>query len=74
MKEKYEAELRQLEHSERTAVEKQQEMRRQQMEAEGELIRVQGLLRQKEQETQDITQVRSQVMSLTSSCKSTITE
>lgn len=59
MREKYEAELRELERSERTAVEKQQELRKQQMETEGELIRLQAALRQKEQETEEITQVRS---------------
>lgn len=57
MREKYEAELRELELSERAAVEKQQELRRQQMETEGELMRLQAVLRQKEQETEDITQV-----------------
>lgn len=60
MREKYEAELRDLERSERAAVEKQQELRKQQMEMEGELIRLQALLRQKEQEAEDITQVRNQ--------------
>uniref|UniRef100_A0A8C9ZPB4 Centrosomal protein 131 n=1 Tax=Sander lucioperca TaxID=283035 RepID=A0A8C9ZPB4_SANLU len=58
VREKYETELRELERSERTAVEKQQESRKQQMEIEGELIRLQALLRQKEQETEDVTQVR----------------
>ncbi len=58
MREKYEAELRELERSEKEAVEKQQELRKQQMEMEGELIRLQTLLRQKEQETEDIIQVR----------------
>lgn len=60
VREKYEAELRDLERSERAAVEKQQELRKQQMEMEGELIRLQALLRQKEQEAEDITQVRNQ--------------
>lgn len=59
MREKYETELRELERSERTAVEKQQELRKQQMQSEGELIRLQAALRQKEQETEEITQVRS---------------
>lgn len=63
MREKYEAELRELERSERAAVEKQQELRKQQMETEGELIRLQAMLRQKEQETEDITQVRSKTLS-----------
>lgn len=59
MREKYETELRELERSERTAVAKQQDLRKQQMETEGELIRLQAALRQKEQETEEITQVRS---------------
>lgn len=58
MREKYETELRELERSERTAVAKQQDLRKQQMETEGELIRLQAALRQKEQETEEITQVR----------------
>ncbi|CAK6965022.1 centrosomal protein of 131 kDa isoform X1 [Scomber scombrus] len=61
VREKYEAELRDLERSERTAVEKQQDLRKQQMEMEGELIRVQGLLRQKEQEIEDVTQTRDKL-------------
>ncbi|KAM6964398.1 centrosomal protein of 131 kDa [Tautogolabrus adspersus] len=62
VREKYEAELRELERSERTAVEKQQELRRQQMEAEGELIRLQAVLRQKEQEMEDITLTRDKLV------------
>uniref|UniRef100_A0A665WUN0 Centrosomal protein 131 n=1 Tax=Echeneis naucrates TaxID=173247 RepID=A0A665WUN0_ECHNA len=61
VREKYEAELRELECSERTAVEKQQQLRKKQMETEGELIRLQALLRQREQELEDITQVRSKL-------------
>ncbi|XP_067432955.1 centrosomal protein of 131 kDa isoform X1 [Thunnus thynnus] len=61
VREKYEAELRELEHSERTAVEKQQDLRKQQMEMEGELIRLQGLLRQREQEVEDVTQTRDKM-------------
>lgn len=57
MREKYETELRELERSERAAVEKQQELRKQRMETEGELIRLQAALRQREQEVGDITQV-----------------
>ncbi|XP_035517200.1 centrosomal protein of 131 kDa isoform X1 [Morone saxatilis] len=62
VREKYEAELRELERSERAAVEKQQELRKQQMEMEGELIRLQASLRQKEQETEDITQTRDKLV------------
>ncbi|XP_008302915.1 5-azacytidine-induced protein 1-like [Stegastes partitus] len=61
VREKYEAELRELERSERTSVEKQQELRKQQVETEGELIRLQALLRQKEQEIEDVTQTRDKL-------------
>uniref|UniRef100_A0A8C2Z017 Centrosomal protein 131 n=1 Tax=Cyclopterus lumpus TaxID=8103 RepID=A0A8C2Z017_CYCLU len=61
VREKYEAELQELERSERAAVEKQQALRRQQVEAEGELIRLQAALRQKEQQTEDVTRVRSRL-------------
>lgn len=57
LREKYEAELRELQRSETSAVEKQQELRKQQVEAETELIRLQAALRQKEQENEDVTQV-----------------
>lgn len=57
VREKYEAELRELECSERSAVEKQQELRKQQMETEGELIRLQAAVRHREQEVEEITQV-----------------
>lgn len=58
VRDKYAVELRELEQSERAAVEKQQELRRQQVEMEAELIRLQAMLRQKEEETEDTTQVR----------------
>ncbi|KAM8729300.1 centrosomal protein of 131 kDa isoform 1-T1 [Acanthopagrus schlegelii] len=61
VRDKYESELRELECSERSAVEKQQELRKQQMEMEAELMRLQALLRQKEQETKDITQTRDKL-------------
>ncbi|XP_054898638.1 centrosomal protein of 131 kDa isoform X2 [Poeciliopsis prolifica] len=61
LKEKYDAELRELERSERAAVEKQQEARKQQVEAQGELIRLQAALRQKEQEVQDVTHTRDKL-------------
>lgn len=61
LREKYDAELRELERSERAAVEKQQELRKQQVETEGELIRLQAVLTQKEQEIQDITQTRDKL-------------
>ncbi|XP_029311356.1 centrosomal protein of 131 kDa isoform X2 [Cottoperca gobio] len=62
VREKYETELRELERSERAAVEKQQELRKQQMETEGELIRLQAVLRHKEQETDDVTQTRDKLV------------
>ncbi|XP_033975100.1 centrosomal protein of 131 kDa isoform X1 [Trematomus bernacchii] len=62
VREKYETELRELERSERAAMEKQQELRKHQMEAEGELIRLQGALRQKGQETEDVTQTRDKLV------------
>lgn len=62
VREKYESELRELERSERTAVEKHQELRKQQMETEGELMRLQAALRQKEQETEDISQMRDKLV------------
>ncbi|XP_037610047.1 centrosomal protein of 131 kDa isoform X1 [Sebastes umbrosus] len=62
VREKYEAELGELDRSERTAVEKQQEMRKQQMETQGELIRLQAALRQKELETEDVTQTRDKLV------------
>lgn len=57
VREKYEVELRDLEHSERAAVEKQQQLRKVQVETEGELIGLQGLLRQRDQEMEAIVQV-----------------
>ncbi|AWP18161.1 putative 5-azacytidine-induced protein 1-like [Scophthalmus maximus] len=61
LREKYEAELRELERSERAAVEKHQELRKQQLEAEGETMRLQAVLRQKEREVEDITQTRDKL-------------
>ncbi len=46
VREKYEAELRDLERSERAALQKQQEMREKHSEMEAELLRLQSLLRQ----------------------------
>ncbi|XP_070846317.1 centrosomal protein of 131 kDa isoform X2 [Chaetodon trifascialis] len=62
VREKYEAELRELERSERTAMEKQQELRKQHLEMEGELMRLQAVLRQKDQETEDIAQTRDKLV------------
>lgn len=57
MREKYEAEIRDLERSERAALQKQQEMREKHSEMEAELLRLQSLLRQREQEISDLSQV-----------------
>uniref|UniRef100_A0A8C1NSL4 5-azacytidine-induced protein 1 n=1 Tax=Cyprinus carpio TaxID=7962 RepID=A0A8C1NSL4_CYPCA len=57
VREKYEAELRDLERSERAALQKQQEMREKHSEMDAELLRQQSLLRQREQEISDLTQV-----------------
>lgn len=57
VREKYEAELRELERSEQVALEKHQEMKKKQSEMEGEILRLQSLLTQREQEITDVTQV-----------------
>ncbi|CAG03052.1 unnamed protein product, partial [Tetraodon nigroviridis] len=62
VRDKYEAELRELEQSERAAVEKHQELRRRQIEMEAELIRLQALLRQREEENEEITQARDKLL------------
>uniref|UniRef100_A0A672YDJ0 Centrosomal protein 131 n=1 Tax=Sphaeramia orbicularis TaxID=375764 RepID=A0A672YDJ0_9TELE len=64
VRDKYEAELKELERSEKAAVEKQQELRKRQLETEGELIRLQSLLRQKEQEVEDVTKMAAERRSL----------
>ncbi|NP_001340794.1 centrosomal protein of 131 kDa [Danio rerio] len=61
VREKYEAELRDLERSERTSLQKQQEMREKHSEMEAELLRLQSLLRQREQEISDLTQARDKL-------------
>ncbi|XP_026132388.1 LOW QUALITY PROTEIN: centrosomal protein of 131 kDa-like [Carassius auratus] len=61
LREKYEAELRDLERSERAALQKQQEIREKHSEMETELLRLQSLLRQREQEISDITQARDKL-------------
>uniref|UniRef100_A0A672K7H9 Centrosomal protein of 131 kDa-like n=1 Tax=Sinocyclocheilus grahami TaxID=75366 RepID=A0A672K7H9_SINGR len=63
VREKYEAELRDLEHSERAALQKQQEMREKHSEMEAELLRLQSLLRQREQEISDLTRVTILILS-----------
>ncbi|XP_063077996.1 centrosomal protein of 131 kDa [Engraulis encrasicolus] len=61
VREKYEAELRELERSERQATEKQQELRRRQTDAEAEIHTLNTHLRQREQELEDITQSRDKL-------------
>ncbi|KAM9462346.1 centrosomal protein of 131 kDa isoform 3-T3 [Clarias gariepinus] len=61
VREKYEAELRELERSEQAALEKHQEMKRKQVETEGELLRLQSLLTQKELVIADLTQIRDKM-------------
>ncbi|XP_028332100.1 centrosomal protein of 131 kDa isoform X2 [Gouania willdenowi] len=61
VREKYEAELKELERSERAAVEKHQDLRKQQMESEGEILRLRAALRQKEQEVDVVTQSRDKL-------------
>ncbi|XP_051530073.1 centrosomal protein of 131 kDa isoform X2 [Myxocyprinus asiaticus] len=61
IREKYEAELQDLECSERAALQKQQEMREKQSEMEGELLRLQSLLRQREQEISDLAKSRDKL-------------
>ncbi|XP_066470551.1 centrosomal protein of 131 kDa isoform X2 [Tiliqua scincoides] len=61
VRDKYETELQELERSERKFQERCNELKGRLAEAEGETLRVQGLLRQKEQETEDIRKVRDQL-------------
>ncbi|XP_062330170.1 centrosomal protein of 131 kDa isoform X2 [Osmerus eperlanus] len=61
VREKCEAELRELERSERAALEKQQELKKRQVETETELIHLQALLRQREQEVEHISQARDKL-------------
>ncbi|KAG7491232.1 hypothetical protein MATL_G00000850 [Megalops atlanticus] len=62
VREKYEAELRELERSERSLQDRHKELKLKLSESEGELLRLQVLLRQKEQEVQDITQMRDKLL------------
>ncbi|GAA6108986.1 centrosomal protein of 131 kDa isoform X2 [Tachysurus ichikawai] len=61
VREKYETELQELERSEKVALEKHQEMRKRQSELEGENLRLQSLLKQREQEITDVTQIRDKL-------------
>ncbi|XP_076007717.1 centrosomal protein of 131 kDa [Genypterus blacodes] len=61
VRDKYESQLNELERSERLAVEKQQELRKRQIETEEELITTHALLRQREQEMEEVTQWRDKL-------------
>ncbi|XP_027018926.2 centrosomal protein of 131 kDa isoform X2 [Tachysurus fulvidraco] len=61
VREKYEAELQELKCSEKVAMEERQEMRKRQSELEGENLRLQSLLKQREQEITDVTQIRDKL-------------
>uniref|UniRef100_A0ABM5FN80 Centrosomal protein of 131 kDa isoform X7 n=1 Tax=Pogona vitticeps TaxID=103695 RepID=A0ABM5FN80_9SAUR len=61
VRDKYEAELQELERSERKLQERCNELKVRLSEAEGEALRLHSLLRQKEQETEDIRKVRDQL-------------
>ncbi|MGH0145463.1 UNVERIFIED_CONTAM: hypothetical protein FKN15_059895 [Acipenser sinensis] len=61
VREKYETELREMERSERSLQERHSELKGRLSQAEGEAVRLQGLLRQKEQEVQDMTQIQDRL-------------
>ncbi|XP_060127921.1 centrosomal protein of 131 kDa isoform X9 [Zootoca vivipara] len=61
LRDKYEAELQELERSERKLQERCNEMKGRLSEAESENFHLRGLLRQKEQETEDIRKVADQL-------------
>ncbi|XP_042308228.1 centrosomal protein of 131 kDa isoform X8 [Sceloporus undulatus] len=61
VRDKYEAELQELERSERRLQERCNELKGRLSETEGETLGLQSLLRQKEQETEDIRKVRDQL-------------
>ncbi|XP_077022309.1 centrosomal protein of 131 kDa isoform X2 [Tamandua tetradactyla] len=62
LRDKYEAELSELEQSERRLQERCTELKGRLGEAEGESVRLQGLLRQKEKELQDVRTVNEQLL------------
>ncbi|NXT93712.1 CP131 protein, partial [Anhinga rufa] len=61
IRDKYEVELQELERSERKLQERCNELKRRLAELEGESIRLQGLLKHKEQEVEEIQKVRDQL-------------
>ncbi|XP_048870934.1 centrosomal protein of 131 kDa isoform X2 [Brienomyrus brachyistius] len=61
VRDKFEAELREMERSERTAQDRCRELKQRQAEMEAEILHMQAVLRQKEQEVQDVSQVRDKL-------------
>lgn len=61
VRQKYESELRELEHSERSLQERCNELKTHLMEAEGETIRFKGLYKYKEQEIEDIRKIKDRL-------------
>ncbi|XP_043941012.1 centrosomal protein of 131 kDa isoform X2 [Protopterus annectens] len=61
IRDKYEAELRELERSERGLQERYNELKSRLTEAEGDNIRLQGLIRQKELEVKDIREIKDRL-------------
>ncbi|MFT7802485.1 centrosomal protein of 131 kDa isoform X2, partial [Arapaima gigas] len=61
VRDKYEAELQELERSERSTQEKYKELKKKQNETESKVIHLQSLVHQKEQEVQDVTQIRDKL-------------
>ncbi|KAM6245460.1 LOW QUALITY PROTEIN: centrosomal protein of 131 kDa [Porphyrio hochstetteri] len=61
IRDKYEVELQELERSERKLQERCNELKGRLAELEGESVRLQGLLRHKEQEVEDVQKVRDQL-------------
>nr|XP_033817590.1 centrosomal protein of 131 kDa isoform X2 [Geotrypetes seraphini] len=61
IREKYEAELQELERSEQKLQERCNELKGRLVEVEGEKIRLQGLVKQKEQEAEDICRVKDRL-------------
>ncbi|XP_068769686.1 centrosomal protein of 131 kDa isoform X3 [Struthio camelus] len=61
IRDKYEAEVQELERSERKLQERCNELKGRQAELEGESLRLQGLVKHKEQEVEEIRKVRDQL-------------
>ncbi|XP_028674883.2 centrosomal protein of 131 kDa isoform X2 [Erpetoichthys calabaricus] len=61
VREKYEVEIQELERSERNLQERHNELKGRLNEADAEILRLKGLLRHKEQEVQDISQIKDRL-------------